>query len=55
MYRSNFPTRKEAKRKSVLGRRMKDVELYANDPSKKDKLEIARTDVTNLKAKLGIN
>lgn len=53
--RSHFPGRIESRRKSALGRRMKDIESYSSDESKKDKLEKAKTDVKNLKSKLGIN
>jgi hypothetical protein len=60
--RTNFPGRIESRRKSALGRRLADVETHAKDASvdseagalAKLKLERAKSDVSGLKAKLGV-
>lgn len=57
--RKSFPNRIEARQKAALGRRLADIDKYnklANtDESVKLKLDRAKSDVSALKTKLGLN
>lgn len=53
--RKNMPHRKEAKRKSALERRLKDVSKYSSSPDHASKLATAKSDVAGLKKKLGLD